>query len=190
MLLINLATIYQGTIPILRHTQAHAHQLSQIYLQYTLTGELDRNIKRIIKELRNTDTTHPWPTPTLHSSHTSPAPPRKSQRIGEKNNNTKALHPPPPTTRKRPLSELTPATVNPTQPTYNEPTSNKRKPGKSTHTNIHNDNTTTTKTATKLAHPKNNKTTANLYHKVFKYLKFKERNNFVYYIIKIIFAVD
>ena len=38
MLLINLATIYQGGPPTLRHTQRHAEQLSRIQLRYTLTG--------------------------------------------------------------------------------------------------------------------------------------------------------
>ena len=68
MLLINLAAIYQGKIPILRHTQAHAHQLSQIHLRYTLTGELDHSIAQIIQEIRKTDTTHTWPSPPLHTT--------------------------------------------------------------------------------------------------------------------------
>jgi len=38
MLLLYLATIYQGTLPTLRHTQTHAHNLSRIHLRYTLAG--------------------------------------------------------------------------------------------------------------------------------------------------------
>ncbi len=33
MLPINIVTIYQGTLPTLRHTQTHAHHLSRIHLR-------------------------------------------------------------------------------------------------------------------------------------------------------------
>ena len=55
MLLIKLATIYQGTLPTHRNTQTHAHQLSRIHLRYTLTGELDPSVPRIVRELHITD---------------------------------------------------------------------------------------------------------------------------------------
>ena len=53
MLPINLATIYQGRIPTLRHTQLHAETLSRSYLKYVLTGELDAYDICLIRELTN-----------------------------------------------------------------------------------------------------------------------------------------
>jgi hypothetical protein len=99
MLLINLATIYQGAITVLRHAQAHAHHLSQIHLRYNLTGELDPSVPKKIQELNSTDQTLPWPptaislTPQVINIH-------KSQRTRHKPTHP---HPsPPPPTRKKP----------------------------------------------------------------------------------------
>jgi hypothetical protein len=60
MLLINLATIYQETLPTLRHTQTHAHHLFRIHLRYTLTGELDSSVPHVVQELHITDPILPW----------------------------------------------------------------------------------------------------------------------------------
>jgi len=70
MLLINLATIYQGTLPTLRHTQIHAHHLSRIHLRYVLTGELDPSVPSIVRELHITDPRIPWPiSPITYNTH-------------------------------------------------------------------------------------------------------------------------
>ncbi len=55
MLMVNLVTIYQGTIPILRYTQTHANLLYKIHLRYTLTGKFDSSLAPIIHELHNTN---------------------------------------------------------------------------------------------------------------------------------------
>jgi hypothetical protein len=73
MLLINLTTIYQGDIPVLKHAQSTAHTLSRQYLRYTLKGELDTHIENIIKEITtrtNTSVTPPIEHPT--TSHPNP----------------------------------------------------------------------------------------------------------------------
>jgi len=62
MLLMNLATIYQGGPPTLRHSQTQAEQLSRIQLRYTLTGDLDPLTTHIMNELRKLNTAHPWAT--------------------------------------------------------------------------------------------------------------------------------
>ncbi len=41
MLLVNLTTIYQGSISNIKHTQQHVHDLSRIHLRYVVMGELD-----------------------------------------------------------------------------------------------------------------------------------------------------
>ena len=75
MLLINLATIYQGEPPTLRHTQRQAEQLSHIQLRYPYTGELDPVITQMVTELKKHNNTHPWeaqpiPSPPLkHHPH-------------------------------------------------------------------------------------------------------------------------
>ena len=53
MLLINLATIYQGRIPTLRHTQLDAETLARSHLKYVLIGELDTYETCLIRELTN-----------------------------------------------------------------------------------------------------------------------------------------
>ena len=70
MLLINLATIYQGTLLTLRHTQVHAHHLYRIHLRYVLTRELDPSVPSIVQELHITDPRLPWMiNPTTHNTH-------------------------------------------------------------------------------------------------------------------------
>ena len=62
MLLINLATIYQGGTPTLRHSQLHAEQLSHIQLRYALTWELNPLTTHMGNEFRNHNNTHLWVT--------------------------------------------------------------------------------------------------------------------------------
>jgi hypothetical protein len=54
MILVNLATIYLGTIPTLQHTQHYAYILSRIHLRYVLTGELDWRLDHLIQDLSTT----------------------------------------------------------------------------------------------------------------------------------------
>jgi hypothetical protein len=93
MLLINLATIYQGRIPTLGHTQLHADTLSRSHLKYVIIGELDTHVTCLIRELTNQaystvriprtrNTNHVNTTTTtqnkpLMAPPTSPLPPRK-----------------------------------------------------------------------------------------------------------------
>jgi hypothetical protein len=51
MLLINLATIYQGSIPNVLHTQNHAEILSIIHLRYVLAEEPDPQHAHFTHEL-------------------------------------------------------------------------------------------------------------------------------------------
>jgi hypothetical protein len=89
MLLVNLTTIYQGTIPTLRHTQQNAYTLAIIYLRYVLTGELDGRIAMLLTDLSNT---HPFPTRPMN--------PNSRSKHGENKyytNNPPAPHPYKPT---------------------------------------------------------------------------------------------
>ena len=88
MLLINLATIYQGGSSTLRHSQIQAEQLSRIQLRYTLTGEMDPLIAHMVNELRKTNTALPratyiiFPSPhhtTLHRDSTFKEKTRETQ---------------------------------------------------------------------------------------------------------------
>ena len=81
MLLINLATIYQGGPPTLRHTQRHAEHLSRIQLRYTLTGDLDPTITQVLTLLKRRNTAHPDETHSIPSypSNTPPPPSSHSQ---------------------------------------------------------------------------------------------------------------
>jgi hypothetical protein len=70
MLLINLATIYQGTLSTLRHTRTRAQHLFRIHLRYTLTGELDPSVPSIVQELHITHPILPWTlNPTAYNTH-------------------------------------------------------------------------------------------------------------------------
>ena len=115
MLLINIATIYQGRIPTFRHTQLHAETLSRSHLKYVLTGELDTYVIRFIRELTNQarriirnphtrKTTHTNPTATTHNNPTT-APPTSTF-----------------SSRKR--TYTTTQTPTPNQPTPHSPTQN------------------------------------------------------------------
>ena len=57
MLLINLTTIYQGNIPILKHSQLHAEALSRSYLKYVLAREIDTKVIRLVRDLTNQNCT-------------------------------------------------------------------------------------------------------------------------------------
>jgi hypothetical protein len=55
MILINLTTIYQGNIPIPKHTQSYVKALSRSHLRHVLTGELDTYITLLVRGLSNKD---------------------------------------------------------------------------------------------------------------------------------------
>jgi hypothetical protein len=71
MLLVNLATIYQGRIPTLTHTQQHAEALSRSHLNYLLTGELDTFVNNLIQNL-TTPPQHVTRTLSRRNKHTQP----------------------------------------------------------------------------------------------------------------------
>jgi hypothetical protein len=60
MLLVNLATIYQGNIPNLLHTQTHVEILYRMHLKYTLTRELDPQLAHFTRELPSTNPIREW----------------------------------------------------------------------------------------------------------------------------------
>ena len=156
MLLINLATIYQGAIPTLRHTQAHAHQLSKIHLRYTLTGELDANIPQIIQELSCTDPTRPWPHPPIH--HTKqPKRLRKSNRKRPRQPNQTLSHHPPTKTHKRNREPTIPTSPHPTKHTHTEPPSKRSKPHTNNHKYTSRETHTPTTNTTTLVQPQQTK---------------------------------
>ena len=66
MLLIILATIYQGSIPNLLHTQTYAKTLSRMHIRYVLAGELGPKLAHFTHELSNTNPIREWNPQPLH----------------------------------------------------------------------------------------------------------------------------
>jgi hypothetical protein len=156
MLLINLATIYQGAIPTLRHTQAHAYQLSKIHLRYTLTGELDSTVPQIIQELSNTELTRPWPPPTVHPTPQTKQT-RYSTRIRPKQNNQTLSQHPTLKTLKRRRMQTKPTLPHPTHPTHQEPPPKRNKPDTITPIHTPQETPTPNNYTTTLAQPQQRK---------------------------------
>ena len=80
MLLITLATIYQGRIPTLTHTHHHVESLSLSHLKYVITGELDTYVTNLIHSLTNP--TQRTPKRTIHPARsTRNQPPTSTQNM-------------------------------------------------------------------------------------------------------------
>ena len=92
MLLVNLATIYQGTISTLRNTQQDAYALSRVHLRYVLTRDLDGHLAQLLLDLSNTH-----PNSTRPITHTN----RHKQEDAEGYTNIPPAHNPNRPTRNR-----------------------------------------------------------------------------------------